>query len=129
MSLLSQILGLDDYSKVTEVMLGVFLYLSRCEVGIKFDEFLAGEINSQLVNFHLVKHLRYQVYLFTLIVFSNRKSLESMDSKIFKEWPQPLQKIKEWSYILFIDRFVLSISRLFHSQVKRISEDMKDSLQ
>ena len=41
-SLLSQILGLDSDIMVSNVMLGILLYLSQYEARIKFDEFLAG---------------------------------------------------------------------------------------
>ena len=39
-SLLSQILGLDSDNMVSEVMLGILLYLSQSASGINFDEFL-----------------------------------------------------------------------------------------
>jgi len=42
-SLLSQILGLNNDSKVTKVMLGIFIYSSHSEESVKFDEFLNGE--------------------------------------------------------------------------------------
>ena len=58
-SLLSQIPGLDSDIMVSEVMLGILLYLSQSEERIKFDELLDGEINSQLGKFHLDKHFRY----------------------------------------------------------------------
>ena len=83
--LLSQILGLDSDIMVSEVMLGILLYQSQFEAGIKFDDFLAGEINFQLEKFDLDKHFRYQVYLFSIIVSSNRKILEVMDPEVFKD--------------------------------------------
>ena len=94
-SLLSKILGLDSDIMVSEVMLGILLNLSQSEEGIKFDEFLAREINYQLEKFHLDKHFIYQVYLFSIIVSSNRKTLEDMDPKVFKDWPWSLQKIHD----------------------------------
>ena len=76
-ALLSQILGSNDDSKVTKVMLGVFVYLSQSGAKcLNFDEFLAGKINSLLVNFHLVRHFRYQVYLYALMISSNKQVLE-----------------------------------------------------
>ena len=86
-SLSIQILYLDNDSMVTEVMLGTFLYLSQFEAVIKFEKFLARGINSQLGKFHLDKHFKYQVYVFSIIVSSNRKSLEGMEPYVFKEWP------------------------------------------
>ena len=78
-SLLIQILGLDSDSMVSEVMLGILLHLSQSGAGIKFDEFLAGEINSHLEKFDLDKHFSYKVYLFSIIVSSNQHTLENMD--------------------------------------------------
>ena len=54
-----QILGLDSDSMVFEVMLGILPYMSQYTSGIKFNDFLAGEINSQLERFDLDKHFRY----------------------------------------------------------------------
>jgi len=85
-SLLRQILGLEDDGQVTDVMLGVFLYLSQSKTSLKFVEFLAGEINSQLVNFDLVGHYRYQAYLFSMIIYSNRRALEGLDLEVFSDW-------------------------------------------
>ena len=58
-SLLIQILGLDSDSMVSEVMIGILLYLSQSKEKIKFDDFLVGEINSHLEKFDLDKHFRY----------------------------------------------------------------------
>ena len=58
-SLLSQILGIDNDIMVFEVMLGILLHLSQSEARIKFDDFLVGEINSQLEKFDLDKHFGY----------------------------------------------------------------------
>jgi len=60
-SLLSHILGLNDDGRVTEVMLGILLYL--------------------------VRHFKYQAYMFSLIICSNRRALEGMDSEVFSDWP------------------------------------------
>ena len=69
--LLSEIVGLDSDIMVSEVMLCILLYLSQSEARINFNEFLAREINSHLEKFHLGKHFRYQVYLFSIILCSN----------------------------------------------------------
>ncbi len=46
-TLLSQILGLDDDKLMNEVMIGVFMYLIRSSTkAIRFDEFLIEEICS-----------------------------------------------------------------------------------
>ena len=47
MTLLSQILGLDDYTKVTKAMVGLLLYIGQSGTSsIRFDKFLAKEICS-----------------------------------------------------------------------------------
>ena len=78
-SLLSKILGLDSDIMVSEVMLGILLYLSHFEAGVKLNEFLDEVMNSHLEKFHLDKHFRYQVYLFSIIASSNRHTLKVMD--------------------------------------------------
>lgn len=111
-------------------MLGLFIYLSRFGTKcINFDEFLAEEINSQLANFCQVCHFRYQVYLYAFIISSNKQFLEEMESKLFKQWPSTFQMSQNLSCTQFIDRVILSISRLFDPKVSRISEDMKSLLQ
>ena len=82
---MSQILGIDSDIMVFEVMLGILLYPSQSKVGIKFDELLVEEINSHLDKFHLDKHFRYRVYLFSNIVNSNQRTLEDMDPEVFKD--------------------------------------------
>ena len=52
-----------------------------------------------------------------------------MDPEVFKDWPRYVQKIQDWSYTLFLDRIVLSVSKLFNPKEKRISKDMKAALQ
>ena len=65
MSLVSQILGLDNDIHISEVILGFFLsigsvdaesHLIRC---FNLDEYLAKVIHAQLVEFPKVKFFRY----------------------------------------------------------------------
>ena len=52
-SILSQILGLEDDSKVTEIMVGVICLVSKSskEVNLNFDQYLAERIAYQLGHF------------------------------------------------------------------------------
>ena len=63
-SLLIQILGLDSDIMVFEVMLAILLHLIQYERGIKFDEFLDEEMNSQIENFYLDKHFNTRCIYF-----------------------------------------------------------------
>jgi hypothetical protein len=62
-SLLSQILGLDNDKHVVKVMLGFLLTFFQSESGlsvcISFDQFIADNIDKQLVNFRSLKHFIY----------------------------------------------------------------------
>ena len=60
-SLMSQVLGLDDNSLVSEVMIGCLLEESQSKSPkcLNFDEFLAEKIHSQLENFHLENTFKF----------------------------------------------------------------------
>ena len=81
MSLVSQILGLDDDIHVREVILG-FLWriisieheshLIHC---FNLDEYLAEVIHFQLVEFPKVRFFKYQSYLLNMLLCSNVSEL------------------------------------------------------
>jgi len=81
MSIVSQVLGLDDDMHVNEVILGFLLsiclidhetHLVRC---FNLDEYLAEVIHTQLVEFPKVKFFKYQSYLLNMILCSNVSEL------------------------------------------------------
>ena len=79
-TLLSQILGLDTNYEVTETMRGFFLYLDRPgTTPLRFDEYFSKEICFQLSNFSKIYHLRYQAYLYALIIHAKREALAITD--------------------------------------------------
>ena len=82
---MSQFLGLDTDRYVTESLMSLLFRVSTgqfdfVESGqsycIKFDEFLAESIHSQLVNFHNTMFLRFQSYLVNMFLFFNEENLQ-----------------------------------------------------
>ncbi len=123
-TLLSKVLGLDNDSQVTAIMVGLFLFLySSGTTPVHFNEFFSKEICSQLAKFHKVFNFRYQVYLYTLIIHTNRESFIKIDPYLFRNWPPTIPCIHTWPYSQFIDRFILSIFRVFSPYVRRTSDD------
>ena len=50
---------------------------------LNFDEFLAGRIHSQLVNFHCERHFRYQTLLLFMVIQANLEELQEKDALLF----------------------------------------------
>ena len=80
-SLLSQILGHNDDTMVDEVMLGCLLKSSKLmpHKYLKFDEFLAEKVYSQLENFHMEKNFRYQTLLLVIIIRNNLANIQKKE--------------------------------------------------
>ena len=82
MSMVSQVLGLDNGRHVSEVILGFLLSIGSTEPEsnlvrcFNFDEFLAETIHTQLVEFPKVRFFRYQSYLLNMLLCSNLLELE-----------------------------------------------------
>ena len=80
---MSQFLGLDTYKYVIEPLMSLLLTLSTYQVQfeesgqsiqyscLKFDEFLAENIHSQLVDFHKTRIFRFQSYLLKMLLSFN----------------------------------------------------------
>jgi hypothetical protein len=77
LSLLSHVLGLGNEKYVVEVMLGFLLNFFNSEasflVRINFDQFLADNIDKQLVNFRSLRHFRYYTYLLRIFLETNKR--------------------------------------------------------
>ena len=83
---MSQFVGLDTYKYVTESRMSLLFTLSTCQVEseessqsvqspcLKFDEFLAKNIHSQLMNFHMTIHFIFQSYLIKMSLFFNEEN-------------------------------------------------------
>ena len=77
-SILSQILGLEDDSKVTEIMVGVICLVSQSskEINLSFDQYLAEKIAYQLGHFQSDgKVFNYQTLLMLMIITENLPEL------------------------------------------------------
>ena len=76
-SLLGQILGHSDDTTVDEVMLGCLLKSSKLmsHKYLKFDEFLAEKVHSQLENSHMEKIFKYQTLLLLMVIHCNLEEL------------------------------------------------------
>jgi hypothetical protein len=128
-TLLSQILGLDVNSEVTETMMGFFLYLDRPGTApLRFDDYLIKEISFQLANFSKIYHFRYQAYLYALVIHAKREALAIIDPVTFKKWPPTVPFYHAWPYAQFIDLIILSIFRVFNPELSRISKDLREIL-
>jgi hypothetical protein len=83
-SLLSQVLGLNNYRFIVEVMLGFLLKLFQSKSGqvvcINFDDFLVDTIHKQLVNFHCLRHFRYCTYLMKIFLTGNNAKIPEVES-------------------------------------------------
>ena len=81
MSLVSQILGLDDDTHINEVILGLLLSIGSIDPEshsthcFNLDEYLAEVIHTQLVKFPKVRFFRYQSYLLNMLLCSNVSEL------------------------------------------------------
>ena len=77
-SILSQILGLEDDSKVTEIMVGVICLVSQSskEINLNFDQYLAERIAYKLGHFQSDgKVFNYQTLLMLMIIIENLPEL------------------------------------------------------
>ena len=77
-SILSQILGLEDDSKVTEIMVGVIFLVSQSskEINLSFDQYLAERIAYQLGHLQSDgKRFNYQTLLMLMIIIENLPEL------------------------------------------------------
>ena len=82
--MLSQFLGLDTNKFVPKLLMSLLFKISMSQSesqshqppSLKYDEFLAETIHSQLVNFHTTKHFRFQSYLVTMFLFFNEENMQ-----------------------------------------------------
>ena len=96
MSLVSQILGLDDDIHISEVLLGFLLSISSVEPEshlihcFNLDEYLAEVIHVQLVEFPKVRVFRYQSYLLNMLMCSNVSELQFLSSIFSPDLPKQI---------------------------------------
>ena len=87
-TVLCQFLGLDTDKYIPKTVTSLIFILSTCLVEsdepsqslqvscIKFDDFLAKNIHSQLINFHKTKTFRFQSYLLNIFLSFNKDNLQ-----------------------------------------------------
>ena len=96
MSLVSQILGLDDDIHISEVVLGLLLSISSIDLEshlihcFSLDEYLAEVIHVQLVEFPKVRFFRYQSYLLNMLLCSNVLELQFLSTIFSPDLPKQI---------------------------------------
>ena len=84
-SILSQILGLEDDTKVTEIMVGIIFLVSQSskEINLSFNQYLDEKIDYQLGHFQSDgKVFNYQTLLMLMIITENLHELRQMELAI-----------------------------------------------
>ena len=121
-TLASQFLGLDTNGYATESLLTLLFILSICLIKfelpgqyfqsccLNFDEFLAENICSQLVNFHDTRVFRFQSFLLKMFLSHNEDNLQFPKLVITDEMTQDYCKfmnclMEEIYNISFQERF------------------------
>ena len=87
-SIPSQILGLEDDRKVTEIMVGIVCLVSQSakEINLSFDQYLAEKIAYQLGHFQSDgKVFNYQTLLMLMIITKNLHELRKMEPIHFSD--------------------------------------------
>ena len=132
-SILSQILGLEDDSKVTEIMVGVICLVSQSskEINLSFDQYLAERIAYQLGHFQSDgKVFNYQTLLMLMIITENLPKLRQMEPIHFLDDTDLSQRNATMNIFTFSSTVIPTVYRLiFGSTMPRISADLKALLQ
>ena len=81
-------LGLEDDTKVTEIMVGIICLVSQSskEINLSFDQYLAKKIAYQLGHFQSDgKVFNYQTLLMLMIIIENLHELRQMEPFHFSD--------------------------------------------
>ena len=129
-SLVCQILGLDDDCRVTEVILGFLLKMSsfgsesQSVPVFSLDEYLAEAIHLQLSEFPKVRFFKFQTYLLNMLLCSNVTELQFLSTIFSSDLP------KQISMFEFANSIMSKIYKmLFDEVLPRVLEDMKCLIQ
>ena len=101
-SLVCQILGLDNDIHVSEVVLGFLLKMSSVSLEseshpvhvFNLDEYLAEAIHIQLVKFSKVIFFKYQSYLLNMLLCSNVSELQFLNTIFSSDLPKQINMFK-----------------------------------
>ena len=126
MSLVSQILCLDDHIHVSEVILGLLLRISSIEPEshlihcFNLDEYLAETIHVQLVKFPKVRFFKYQSYLMNMLLCSNVSKLHFLSTIFSPDLPKQINMFE------FVNKIMDEMYKfLFDDVLPRLLEEMK----
>ena len=129
LSLLSQILGLENDKSVTEVMVGTVCLISQSvkEFTLNFDQYLVDKISYQLEHFHSDgKTFNCQTLLMLMIITDNLAELRQIEPINFLEGVDLSQRNATISFFTFASSIMPAIYKvIFGSFMPKISEDMK----
>ena len=132
-SILSQILGLEDDSKVIEIMVGVICLVcqSSKEINLSFDQYLAEKIAYQLGHFQSDgKVYNYQTLLMLMIITKNLHELRQMEPVHFSDNTYLSQRNAMMNFFTFLSMVIPAIYRLiFGCTMPRIGAYLKALLQ
>ena len=96
MSLVSQILGLDDDTHINEIILDFLLSIgsinpeSHSTNFFNLNEYLAEVSHTQLVEFPKVRFFRYQPYLLNMLLCSNVSDLQFLSTIFSPDLPKQI---------------------------------------
>ena len=126
MSLVSQILGLDDDIHISKVVLGFLLSISSIDLEshlihcFNLDEYLAKVIHVQLIEFPKVKFFRYQTYLLNMQLCSNVSKLKFLSTIFSPDLPKQINMFE------FVNTIMTNIYKLlFEDILPRVLEEMR----
>ena len=99
-SLVCQVLGLDDDCHVNEVILGFLIKISSLSSEsqsvhvFSLDEYLGEAIHLQLSEFPKVRFFKFQTYLLNMLLCSNVTELQFLSTMFSSDFPKQINMFK-----------------------------------
>ena len=129
-SLVCQVMGLDDDCHVNEVILGFLLKISSLGSEsqsipvFNIDEYLAETIHLQLSEFPKARFFKFQTYLLNMLLCSNVTELQFLSTMFSPDFPKQIRMFE------FANSIMSEIYRmLFDEVLPRVLEEMKCMMQ
>ena len=130
MSLVCQILGLDDDIHISEVVFGFLLRMSSMSPDshlvhyFSLDEYLTEVVHLQLVEFPKVRFFKYQLYLLNILLCSNVSELQFVSNIFSLDLPKKINMFE------FVNSIMSEMYKLlFDEMLPRVLDEMKIMLQ
>ena len=130
---MSQFLGLDTNKYVTKPLIILLFFLSTVQVELeeysqsvqssclKFDEFLAENIHSHLVDFHKTRSFKFHSYLLKMFLSFNEENLQLPQMVLTEEM--------NMDYNNFMNFLMYEVySAFFQKKLPRVLSQMKEIL-